>query len=134
MGEQAMTRVTHSREVDEVLSRLAEVDRELQRYESNEQSIERGLEPLRLRLEQMSVELERRCCAEDTTSSVDEVGRCRYRELLEELEEKSAIARSKRRLAQRERRVLEIRRSRILTAIPREILLGYGGLVKATVG
>jgi hypothetical protein len=54
--------------------------------------------------------------------------------LLEELEEKSAIARSKRRLAQRERRVLEIRRSRILTAIPREILLGYGGLVKATVG
>ena len=43
-----------------------------------------------------------------------------------------AIARSKRRLAQRERRMLEIRRSHLFAAIPPEILLAYRGLVKAT--
>jgi hypothetical protein len=144
-----MIRAQHSRELGEALSRLTEVEKETQRCESDEQSIERSLEPLRLRLEQMSMALERRrgggkAAAAGavplaggvgrTSSAHDEVSPCRYRELLEELEEKTAIARSTRRLAQRERRVLEIRRSHILAAIPPEILAAYGGLVKETVG
>jgi hypothetical protein len=127
-----MIRAMHSREMEEALSRLADVDKEIQRCESNEQSIDRGLEPLRRQLERMSMELERRRCEADPASSIDGVGRCRYRELLEELDEKTAIARSKRRLAQREHRVLEIRRSHILAGIPPEILVAYGGLVRET--
>ena len=127
-----MIHAAHSREVEEALLQLAEVDREIQGCESTEQDIERGLQPLRLRLERMSMELER--SAVNATNFLGGVGRCRYRELLEELEEKTAIARSKRRLAQRERRVLEIRRNRILAAIPPEILIGYGGLTRETVG
>ena len=144
-----MIRAEHSREMGEALSRLADVEKEIQKCERDEQSIERGLEPLRRRLEQMSLALERRrgggkaAAAEAvplagevgrTSSAHDEVSPCRYRELLEELEEKTAIARSTRRLAQRERRVLEIRRNRIVAGIPPEILVAYGGLVKETVG
>jgi predicted nucleic acid-binding Zn-ribbon protein len=144
-----MIRAEHSRELGVALSRLADVEKEIHRCESDEQSIERGLEPLRRRLEQMSMALERRrgggkaaAAAEAvplaggvgrTSSARDEVSPCRYRELLEELEEKTAIARSTRRLAQRERRVLEIRRSHILAAIPPEILAAYDGLMKAAV-
>ena len=47
-------------------------------------------------------------------------------------EEKMAIARSKRRLAQREHRMLEIRRSHLLAKIPPEILLAYRALVKTS--
>lgn len=127
-----MSQAAVSRELGEALARLAEVDKEIQRCESNEKSIDRSLQPLRLQLEQMSIQLEREYSAKDGVGSLDEVGRCRYRELLGELEEKTAIARSKRRLAQRERRVLAIRRSHILAAIPPEILVAYSGLVKAT--
>jgi hypothetical protein len=127
-----MSQAEVSRELGEALARLAEVDKEIQRCERNEESIDRTLQPLRLQLEQMSIQLERERCAKGGADSFDEVGRCRYRELLGELEEKTAIARSKRRLAQRERRVLAIRRSHILSAIPPEILVAYGGLVKAT--
>ncbi|HJX62470.1 MAG TPA: hypothetical protein VJ860_00795 [Polyangia bacterium] len=127
-----MIRDEHSRELEQALSLLADVDKEIQRCDSNEQNSERGLEPLRQQLEKLSRMLESERCQENATGSLAEVGSCRYRELLQELEEKMAIARSKRRLAQRERRMLEIRRGHILASIPPEILLAYRGLVKVT--
>jgi chromosome segregation ATPase len=125
-------RAAHSRELEEALSLLAEVDGEIQKCESDQQNSERGLDPLRQQLDKLSRLLDYERCAENAASSLAEVGSCRYRELLQELEEKMAIARSKRRLAQRERRMLEIRRSHLLTTIPPEILLAYRAPVKAT--
>ncbi len=84
-----MSQAAVSRELGEALARLAEVDKEIQRCESNEESIDRSLLPLRLQLEQMSIQLERERCATGGAGSFDEVGRCRYRELLGELEEKT---------------------------------------------
>ena len=127
-----MIRAAHSHELEEALSLLAEVDGEIQQCDSDQQNSDRGLDPLRQQLEKLSRLLENERCAEDATSSLSEVGSCRYRELLQELEEKMAIARSKRRLAQRERRMLEIRRSHILATIPPEILLAQRGLAKET--
>jgi chromosome segregation ATPase len=125
-------RAAPSRELEEALSHLADVDKEIQKCDSDKQDSERGLDPLRQQLEKLSRMLDSQRSAEDATSSLAEVGSCRYRELLQELEEKMAIARSKRRLAQRERRTLEIRRSHILATIPPEILLAYRALVKAS--
>jgi hypothetical protein len=127
-----MMPATDSRDLGEALSRLADVDREIQRCASSEETADRGLDPLRRRLEQLSLAITSRRCATGATDSVDEVGCCRYRELQEELQEKTAIAHSKKRLAQRERRMLEIRRSHIMAAIPHEILAAYRGLVRQT--
>ena len=120
-----------SRELEEALSLLAQVDGEIQKCESDQQNSGRGLDPLRQQLEKLSRLLDKERCAENATSSLAEVGSCRYRELLQELEEKMAIARSKRRLAQRERHMLEIRRSHLLATIPPEILLAYRAPVEA---
>jgi len=125
-------RAAHSRELEEALSLLAAVDGEIQKCESDQQNSERGLDPLRQQLEKLSRLLDNERCADNATSSLAEVGSCRYRELLQELEEKMAIARSKRRLAQREHRMLEIRRSHLLAKIPPEILLAYRALVKTS--
>lgn len=127
-----MTDVADSRELQQALSLLADVDKEIQRCDSAQQNSERGLDPLRQQLDKLRRILDSERCTEDATSPLAEVGSCRYRELLLELEEKMAIARSKRRLAQRERRMLEIRRGHILATIPSEILLAYRGLVKET--
>jgi chromosome segregation ATPase len=127
-----VSRAAASRELEEALSLLAAVDGEIQKCESDQQNSERGLDPLRQQLEKLSRLLDNERCAENAASSLAEVGGCRYRELLQELEEKMAIARSKRRLAQRERRMLEIKRSRIFATIPPEILLAHRALVKAT--
>ena len=122
----------HSRELETALSLLAAVDGEIQKCERDQQNSERGLDPLRQQLEKLSRLLDNERCADKASSSLAEVGSCRYRELLQELEEKMAIARSKRRLAQRERRMLEIRRSHLLATIPPEILLAYRALVKTS--
>ena len=127
-------------ELGEALAQLSEVDCGLLLFDSRERALDLQLETLRSQLEQMKQSLEDNheqphaatpgSGAERSPAPGRDATACKYRELLDEFEEKSQVVHSSRKLMARERRVLEIRRRRLVATIPPEIIAAYARLQK----
>ncbi len=126
------------REVVAALADLANVDAEIQACHAIDLGLDRSLEVIRARLDEMSTALEsqqqRRMVSEKAPSRVSVLvapdaaapagvaSALAYRELLEEFEHRVEVTRSRRRVLQSELRVLQGRRKHILADIPFDVL------------
>jgi hypothetical protein len=127
-------------QLGDVLAQLTEVDCGLLLFDSRERSLDLQLESLRSELEQMSQLLAGKLAQDHTGTQPSGKNRnvggtrdataCKYRELLDEFEEKREVARCSRMVMARERRVLEIRRRRLVATIPPEVVAAYARLQK----
>ena len=126
------------REVVAALADLANVDAEIQACQAADLGLDRSLEVIRSRLEEMSIALESQqqrrmvsgkapsringLVASDAAAPAEVVSALAYRELIEDFEHRVEVTRSRRRILRSELRVLQGRRNHILADIPFDVL------------
>jgi predicted nucleic acid-binding Zn-ribbon protein len=127
-----LTHEAQSTDVVGALRCLVEVDGEIRASQERDRHVERALEDIRCRLDELSLALEARKSKNRQEAIIDmsvRVDEMRYRELLDEFEHRTEVARARRAVGQRERRMFDSLRRRALMSIPPDIASVYEALI-----
>jgi predicted nucleic acid-binding Zn-ribbon protein len=111
---------------------LGEIDREIRASQDRDRRAESAAAALRHQLDELSLALElgKSTNSQRVTDTPGAIDRARYRELLDEFDRKTDLARGRRVVGQRERRTFESLRRRALSSLPPAVVSAYEALIQ----